>query len=194
MRFCAILVFAPVSKPIALQWLGCSKTYSAYLRSSLNLPSLESLLLLPVELTEARDELSFSGTKTEEVQHSAKELREAAPNALNLAHKQAVALSNCHKLKPRQLRPAHLARAQLSGLQTAALLCNSVIHPRATNSAAPTRPVRLCPSIGFHPPARLGRFRLVVRSRYRAQRTSGRLLPNKRCGPAPLEVGVEARW
>jgi hypothetical protein len=79
----------------SVEFLGRSRTYLAYLRSSGNFPNVESLVFLGVKLMDASARLLNAQTTDKELLRKAEALREAGGDILRLAIEQAQALAHC---------------------------------------------------------------------------------------------------
>src|SRR5471030_3076978 len=77
----------------SVQWLGRSRTYYAYLKSTGNEPCVECLLYLMVKLTHVAAGLATSRSKSVEIERKARTLRGAGDDILARACDQALALS-----------------------------------------------------------------------------------------------------
>src|SRR5471030_1458605 len=92
----------------SVEWLGRSKTYLAYLRSSKNYPCIEALVYLSVRLLDASANLVSARVSSAELRSRAVVLHGAGAAILRLACQQALALSRCHVMRSNCTPPAKL--------------------------------------------------------------------------------------
>src|ERR1700730_14846716 len=84
----------------SVEFLGRSRTYLAYLRSSKNHPNIESLVFLAVKLMSVSAGLIASEATTKDVRREADVLRQGGGDILRLAMEQAQALAYCDVMLP----------------------------------------------------------------------------------------------
>jgi hypothetical protein len=92
----------------SVEWLGRSKTYLAYLKSSKNYPCIEALVYLAVRLLDASANLVSARVSSAEPRSRAAVLNDAGATILRLACKQASALSRCHVMRSNSTPPSKL--------------------------------------------------------------------------------------
>ena len=82
----------------SVEWLGRSRTYLAYLKSSKNHPAVEALVFLAAKLLDVCAGLLSQKVVTIELRRKAEELRQAGGDILKLAVQQAQALAHCNTM------------------------------------------------------------------------------------------------
>jgi hypothetical protein len=93
----------------SVEWLGRSKSYLAYLRSSRNYPKMDALIHLAGKLLIASNEIAAAKRQTADTRRQAARLREAATAIMRLALRQAMAFAECTVMRSDQTPPATLA-------------------------------------------------------------------------------------
>jgi hypothetical protein len=82
----------------SVDYLGRSRTYFAYLKSSTNHPAVEALVFLAAKLLDASTGVLSSKVVAAELRRKADELRNAGADILRLAVQQAQALAHCNRI------------------------------------------------------------------------------------------------
>jgi hypothetical protein len=82
----------------SVDFLGRSRTYFTYLRSSKNHPAVEALVFLAAKLLDVSTGLLASKVVTAELRRRAEELRQAGGDILRLAVQQAQTLAHCNTM------------------------------------------------------------------------------------------------
>jgi len=93
-------------RTFSVEFLGRSRTYFAYLKSSKNYPCIEALVFLSVRLKDASASLIYA--RSADLRSRAAVLHDAGAAILSLACQQAIELSQYRVVRPNCTRPAKL--------------------------------------------------------------------------------------